>query len=84
MLPASAVPTIVGVLMLVNSVSVVITGAAGAVVGASAGREILKLEILVRSFSRSVFGSRRDPDLQIRISTRSGSADPDLENIRIS
>ena len=31
-LPASAVPTIVGVLMLVNNVSVVITGASGAVV----------------------------------------------------
>ena len=32
MLPASAVPSITGVLSLVNSVSVVITGAAGAVV----------------------------------------------------
>ena len=34
-LPASAVPTIVGVLMLVNSVSVVITGALGGVVSIS-------------------------------------------------
>ena len=37
MLPASAVPVIVGVLILVKAISVVINGAAGAVVSISIG-----------------------------------------------
>ena len=37
MLPASAVPSIVGVVSLVNAVVVVITGAAGAVASISIG-----------------------------------------------
>ena len=37
MLPTSAVPSIVGVLILVNAVVVVITGAAGAVTSISIG-----------------------------------------------
>ena len=40
MLPASAVPSIVGVLILVNAVAVVITGAAGAVVSIVIGSPV--------------------------------------------
>ena len=40
LLPASAVPSIVGVSILVNAVVVVITGAAGAVVSTSTSTEM--------------------------------------------